>query len=176
MNLIFALIIAVTFGVVAGNPHLCPAVGSVAAAGGGMVINKIANNTGKAAPVAAAVNKVPTQAVNTNAPTNVFVPRANNVLEQTRSSIGKSNMMPDKSKAPQKQVPTSGTGKERSTDKPSWVRDTPNVGENGNAFAERLLDEKYGKGNWKKGQKSEYDKIKKYGNRGFTDPPPTVQK
>jgi hypothetical protein len=35
------------------------------------------------------------------------------------------------------------------------------------------MDAKYGKGNWesKKGPGSEYNQIKKYGDRGFQNPP-----
>ena len=96
-----------------------------------------------------------------------------NKLTQTKSALGTHNNFA----TPQKKIPKSGTAKERSTDAPSWVKgERPNVGENGNDFAKRLMDEKYGPGNWKKGPSSEYDQIRKYGDRGFMDPPPTVPK
>ena len=68
--------------------------------------------------------------------------------------------------------PVSGTGKERASDVPSWVKNDeegrPRIGENGRRFAERMLDKRYGKGNWSdRGPRSEYSQIKKYGDRGF---------
>jgi hypothetical protein len=39
--------------------------------------------------------------------------------------------------------------------------------ENGRQFAERLLDDKYGKGNYPIGPGSEFSKIKKWGDRAF---------
>ena len=43
----------------------------------------------------------------------------------------------------------------------------PRVGESGKDFAKRLLDDKYGEGNWKKGTNTEYSKIQKWGDRSF---------
>ena len=43
----------------------------------------------------------------------------------------------------------------------------PYQGENGNQFAKRMMDEKYGAGNYDTGPSSEYNQIKKYGDRGF---------
>ena len=68
--------------------------------------------------------------------------------------------------------PVAGTGKERASDAPSWVKNDPEgrprVGENGRAFAERMMDEHYGEGNWQgRGARSEYSQIQKYGDRGF---------
>ncbi|MBQ0366444.1 hypothetical protein J9238_07915, partial [Providencia rettgeri] len=70
------------------------------------------------------------------------------------------------------QVPKPGiSGKEGAKDVPSWAKgEKPLVGENGNKFAERLLDAKYGKGNYSKGAKSEFNQIKKWGDRAFVDP------
>ena len=39
--------------------------------------------------------------------------------------------------------------------------------ENGRDFAERLLDDKYGAGNYPTGSGSELNKIKKWGDRAF---------
>jgi len=67
------------------------------------------------------------------------------------------------SKAPKK-----GSGKERASDIPSWAKgQQPQKGENGTKFAKRLLDEKYGPGKYKTGPGSEYNKLKKFGDRGF---------
>jgi hypothetical protein len=68
--------------------------------------------------------------------------------------------------------PKSGvSGKEGAKDVPSWARgQRPKVGESGKDFAKRLLDEKYGEGNYEKGAKSEFSKIQKWGDRSFEDP------
>ncbi len=60
--------------------------------------------------------------------------------------------------------------KGRATDIPSWAEgEEPQNDENGKAFAERLMNERYGKGNWPKTkqQNREYSQLKKYGDRGF---------
>lgn len=73
--------------------------------------------------------------------------------------------------APEYKKPVEGSGKDESSDAPSWVKNDPagrpQVGESGKEFAERLLDKKYGEGNYGKGPGSEYSKIKKYGERSF---------
>jgi hypothetical protein len=67
-----------------------------------------------------------------------------------------------------KKTPVSGSGKEKSSDTPSWARgERPYVDESGKKFAERLLDAKYGKGKWKDGPDSEFNKIRKWRDRGF---------
>ena len=58
--------------------------------------------------------------------------------------------------------------KTRATDKPSWAAgQEPEDEENGKQYAKRMMDEKYGKGNWtRKGkQGEEYSQLKKYGDR-----------
>jgi RHS repeat-associated protein len=76
----------------------------------------------------------------------------------------------------EKKVPVSGkTGKEAAKDVPSWAKEqgeAPYVDEDGKTFAERLLNGQYGKGEWSKGKASkgpgsEFNKIKKWGDRGF---------
>ncbi|GAB0157116.1 hypothetical protein CHRYSEOSP005_23850 [Chryseobacterium sp. Alg-005] len=76
----------------------------------------------------------------------------------------------------EKKVPVSGkTGKEAAKDVPSWAKEqgeAPYVDEDGKTFAERLLNGQYGKGEWNKGKASkgpgsEFNKIKKWGDRGF---------
>jgi hypothetical protein len=44
-----------------------------------------------------------------------------------------------------------------------------NTGESGRQFADRLLDKKYGKGNYPTGPGSEHSKIQKWGDRSFED-------
>ncbi len=43
----------------------------------------------------------------------------------------------------------------------------PLTTENGRDFAKRLLDDKYGAGNYPNGPGSEFNKIKKWGDRAF---------
>jgi hypothetical protein len=70
---------------------------------------------------------------------------------------------------PQYKTPKSGqSGKEGSTNIPSWAQgERPLVSENGTQYAKRLLDAKYGAGNYKTGADSEYNLLKKYGDRHF---------
>ena len=42
-----------------------------------------------------------------------------------------------------------------------------NPNKSGNQFAKRILDAKYGAGNWKAGPGTEHNQIKKYGDRAF---------
>jgi RHS repeat-associated protein len=61
------------------------------------------------------------------------------------------------------------SGKEAASNAPSWARgNVPRTGESGNSFARRLMDQEYGAGNWRgTGPGSEFNKIKKFGDRGF---------
>ena len=60
------------------------------------------------------------------------------------------------------------SGKEASRDVPSWAEGgRPLTNEKGRDFAERLLDDKYGPGNYPTGPGSEFNKIKKWGDRAF---------
>jgi hypothetical protein len=65
--------------------------------------------------------------------------------------------------------PKSGlSDKEAAKDVPSWAKgQRPLTTENGRQFATRLLDAKYGKGNYPTGPGSEFNKIKKWGDRAF---------
>jgi hypothetical protein len=68
-----------------------------------------------------------------------------------------------------KPIPRLG-GREGAKNIPSWARGSrPYVGENGRDFAKRLMDEKYGPGNWRPAE-SEYRQLQKYGDRNFRDP------
>ena len=58
-------------------------------------------------------------------------------------------------------------------DVPSWCRNggyAPKVKESGADFAKRVMDERYGPGNYKTGPGSEYSKVQKWGDRGFQMP------
>lgn len=60
------------------------------------------------------------------------------------------------------------SGKEAAADVPSWAQgEQPLMTENGRDFAKRLLDDKYGAGNYPTGPGSEFNKIKKWGDRAF---------
>ena len=60
------------------------------------------------------------------------------------------------------------SGKEAAHDVPSWAQgERPLTTESGRDFAKRLLDDKYGAGNYPAGPGSEFSKIKKWGDRAF---------
>src|SRR5256714_13856816 len=60
------------------------------------------------------------------------------------------------------------SGKEAADDVPSWAQgERPLTTENGRDFAKRLLDDKYGAGNYPTGPGSEFNKIKKWDDRAF---------
>ncbi len=60
------------------------------------------------------------------------------------------------------------SGKEAAKDVPSWAKgNRPKVTDDGNDFATRLCDDRYGPGNYPTHPGSEYGKIKKWGDRGF---------
>ena len=59
--------------------------------------------------------------------------------------------------------PSRESGKEKASDKPSWVNKDmvdPNLSAEENA--RRILNDKYGPGKWKKGSNTEFNKIKKW--------------
>jgi RHS repeat-associated protein len=68
-------------------------------------------------------------------------------------------------------VPVKGSGKEKADDVPSWAKgNRPQTTENGKEFAERLLNDRYGKGEWSVKDpkiRQDYNKIRKWGDRGF---------
>lgn len=60
------------------------------------------------------------------------------------------------------------SGKERASDKPSWVSQSDvDVGKSAQQNATELLNNKYGSGNWGKGPKTEFNQIVKWINRGL---------
>ena len=63
----------------------------------------------------------------------------------------------------------SGSGKEKANDVPDWVQgEKPYKNENGKDFAKRLLEKRFGKdAKYTTGPGSDYNKIKKYGDRNF---------
>jgi hypothetical protein len=64
------------------------------------------------------------------------------------------------------------SGKEAASDIPSWAEGTaPMLNESGKQYATRLMNEKYGAGNWKSGPGTEFNRLQKYGDRAFEDPP-----
>jgi hypothetical protein len=94
------------------------------------------------------------------------------VADLQNYAIGECGILVHNTNDPPKKIPKPGTsGKIGATDKPSWVKDRPNVGESGKDFAKRLLDDKYGAGKYEKGPKSEFNRIKKWADRHFMNPP-----
>jgi RHS repeat-associated protein len=65
--------------------------------------------------------------------------------------------------------PKSGiSGKEGAKDVPSWAKGSkPYENESGKEFAKRLMDEKYGSGNYDKGPRTPFSQIKKWGDRSW---------
>lgn len=60
------------------------------------------------------------------------------------------------------------SGKEGAKNPPEWAKDyLPIQGESGKEFAKRIMNEKYGPGNYNKGPKTEFNKIKKWADRSF---------
>jgi hypothetical protein len=87
------------------------------------------------------------------------------VLKSTQDQGGEQKKEEDNGKKKKKKQ-TKQTGKEGATDIPSWAKgQKPRTGESGKDFAKRLLDEKYGSGQYDTGPRSEYNRIKKYGDR-----------
>ena len=70
---------------------------------------------------------------------------------------------------PQHKNPKSGlSGKEGAKDIPSWAKgERPLVGENGDAFAKRVLDKQFPGKKHETGPDSDYSKLKKFGDRNF---------
>ena len=66
-------------------------------------------------------------------------------------------------------IPGRGRDDERkATDIASWAEgQRPYKTESGKDYAKPIMDEKYGAGNYDTGAGSEYNKLKKYGDRGF---------
>ena len=101
-----------------------------------------------------------------------IVPIARKPRDERPGPRGKQPNIPDpphKPGQPQPKEPKPGlSGKEGSKDVPSWAQgEKPFVGENGDAFAKRVLDQKYGPGQYDVGPNSEFNKIKKFGDRNF---------
>lgn len=63
------------------------------------------------------------------------------------------------------------SGKEGAKDIPGWAKYyRPYKGESGTEFAARIMNEKYGEGNYKTGSETEHSRIKKWADRSFVDP------
>lgn len=57
--------------------------------------------------------------------------------------------------------------KEKSIDRPSWAKGLrPTSGESVKEFAKKIMNELYGKGNYDRDPRSDYNKLKKWGDRG----------
>lgn len=65
------------------------------------------------------------------------------------------------------------SGKEASTDIPSWAQGSgPRGSETGKQYADRAMNNKYGKGNWEKApdRLREHKQLQKFGDRAFVKP------
>ena len=68
-----------------------------------------------------------------------------------------------KMKAPAKKKTAKKSGKEKASNAPDWAkRQKYDKNKSADSEAGRVLDEKYGKGKWRKGADSEFSKIKKW--------------
>ena len=71
---------------------------------------------------------------------------------------------------PKKPIPGL-SGKEAADSPPDWVRgEKPMIKETGKDFAKRLMDQKYGPGKYPRGPDTEFNKIRKWGDRHFRVP------
>jgi RHS repeat-associated protein len=92
-----------------------------------------------------------------------------NVLQEANDANGVGERSADSAKP--KETRPGQSGKDAASDVPSWARgERPTTQESGRDFAKRLLDRKYGPGNYPKGPTSEFNKIQKWGDRGFINP------
>ena len=106
------------------------------------------------------------------AETVVRVPEVIRVGVAVQKGVQVGTHLAEASKAGQtgkfKQPKAGATGKEGATDIPSWAKgERPYEGESGKACAKRLLDKKYGSGNYRTGPGSEFNKLQKYADRHF---------
>lgn len=91
----------------------------------------------------------------------------NNDISDAEDANNKSNNK-EPEKVEYKKPKSKLSGKEGAKDVPSWAKgEKPYTNENGHKFAERVMDNKYGKGNYSKKSQTEYDKIRKWGDRAF---------
>jgi RHS repeat-associated protein len=101
------------------------------------------------------------------------IAQISNMLNKTfESLILQARKKPEATEQPgetkERKKPVSGSGKEKANDVPSWARgEVPFVGESGKEFADRLLNDRFGKGNYDRGANSDHNKIKKWGDRAF---------
>jgi RHS repeat-associated protein len=94
---------------------------------------------------------------------------SNDTCDNGQCGVG-SNTMQAKQAKGKKKSKTGVGGQEGAKDVPSWAKgERPNTGESGKDFADRIVGEKYGKGNYPTGPGSEFSKIRKWGDRSFTD-------
>ncbi len=71
-----------------------------------------------------------------------------------------------KKKGARKKKQTKKSNKEKANDVPTWVKNyKQKVNENGTRFADRVCNDRYGKNNYRKGPGTEYNKIRKWGDR-----------
>jgi len=109
---------------------------------------------------------------NLNRAANAAITQIANDIDRVAKSIGKSvddisSYLVNEANKKQQKKESKSSDKEKSSDIPSWARgEKPKQGESGNEYAKRVMDQKYGAGNYKKGPGTEYNKLRKYGDRG----------
>ena len=91
----------------------------------------------------------------------------NVIFEVVDSNENKESDKHDERKSKTDKKKSKKSGKERANDNPSWTNpDMIDKNQTAQHNAERMLNDKYGKGNWNKGPNTEYNKIIKWIQRG----------
>ncbi len=103
----------------------------------------------------------------------LVAPKPPNILPRPTTPRG-TPTNPEASRQPMERIPNQ-SGKEGATNIPDWARGSPRFrGEDPVAFATRLMNERYGKGQWgqtseSRGPRSEFQRLKKFGQRAFRE-------
>ena len=89
--------------------------------------------------------------------------RVKKVYKKIKKKIKQSKSKKENTKSKKKKKTSKQSGKERADDPPSWAKNEEyDKSKTAAQNAERVLNKKYGKNNWKKITNSEYSKIKKW--------------
>jgi hypothetical protein len=93
-----------------------------------------------------------------------------NVSETNNYCVGENELLVH-NRPPERAPKQGGGGKEGATNIPTWARgERPRGNEDGKAFAKRLCDERFGPGKYDTGTRSDFNQLKKYGDRHFVRP------
>jgi hypothetical protein len=92
-------------------------------------------------------------------------------LSETNNYCVGENELLVHNRPPERAPKQGGGGKEGATNIPTWARgERPRGNEDGKAFAKRLCDERFGPGKYDTGTRSDFNQLKKYGDRHFVRP------